>query len=125
MATKPITPENMDKLAVEIIGFLQKLKMFQDVNIYCNNKRLSSSPGTDSMAIELPDVTYYVTDNIDVTTIVEYNNPETITMTFEGPLNHELNYGSAKTEVILSKIFAKYGLYFELGYAWSLAAYKL
>lgn len=125
MKTKLITTENMEALAVEIIEFLQERDMFQDVNIYCNNKCLSSRQLANSDKAETKLGVYYISGNCSTASVVEYNNPSTITMTFEGPLYHALNYGPAKTEDSFRKLFNKYGLYFELGYAWSLAAYPI
>lgn len=45
-------------------------------------------------------------------------------MTFEGPLYDVLNYGDGTTENELRTFFEDYGLYYELGYAWSLATYE-
>ena len=49
-------------------------------------------------------------------------------MSFEGGLNHVLNAyvsGWTKLEQQFSKLFAKYGLYYEMGYHWSLSAYEI
>lgn len=125
MKAKEITSENMDALALEIIEFLQKNDLFQDVSIYCNNKRISSNVITEGDLVKTELGAYYVIGNCNVSSIVEFNNPNTITMTFEGPLYMVLNYGPAKTEEAFSALFIKYGLYYELGYAWSLAAYPV
>lgn len=121
--------KNMQKLAEKLIKYLQKNDMFHMVNIYVNNQKISSD---EPYGKEKPDEkketkygSYYVYNNKDVTKIVEYNNPNTITMTFEGPLYHEINYGNGKVENDLNKIFEQYNLYYELGYAWSLAAYPI
>ena len=58
----------------------------------------------------------------------EYANPETLSMSFEGSLNYLLNgyYSrSAKLEAEFSKLFEKYGLYYEFGHSWNLAAYEI
>ncbi len=123
MKAKEITSESMDALTLEIIEFLQQNQLFQDVNIFCNNKRFSSSYSAGSEMVKGQLAVYYITDSCNVAEIVEFNNPNTITMTFEGPLYMVLNYGPAKTEAEFLKLFTKYGLYYELGYAWSLAAY--
>jgi len=125
MAAKKTHAEKMKKLTIEIAEFLQKRDMFTMINIYSNNTRFSSDPAGNSSPETTKYGAVYVTKDCDVTEIIEYNNPETITMTFEGPLNHALNYESAKTENALQKLFNKYGLFFEMGYAWSLAAYKI
>jgi hypothetical protein len=58
----------------------------------------------------------------------EYANPKTLSMSFEGGLNHVLNgYTSRswKLEEEFSKLFKKYGLYYELGNSWNLSAYEI
>ena len=125
MKVKEITSEKMDALALEIVEFLQKNELFQDVNIYCNNKRISSNVITNGDLIKTELGTHYVIGTCNVASVVEFNNPNTITMTFEGPLYQVLNYGPTKTEQAFLKLFSKYGLYYELGYAWSLAAYPV
>ena len=50
-----------------------------------------------------------------------------MSMSFEGGLNHVLNgytRGWVKLEEQFGKLFEKYGLYYEMGYTWSLSAYE-
>jgi hypothetical protein len=58
----------------------------------------------------------------------EYANPDTLSMSFEGPLNHVLN-GYAPGWTTLEKefyeLFHKYNLYYEYGHAWNLSAYEI
>lgn len=51
-------------------------------------------------------------------------------MSFEGPLYHMINYGSYEDVsdnflVEFNDLFDEYGLYYELGDAWNLSAYKI
>jgi hypothetical protein len=49
-------------------------------------------------------------------------------MSFEGGLYHVLNgyvSGWIRLESKFSKLFEKYGLYYEMGYSWSLSAYEI
>lgn len=58
----------------------------------------------------------------------EYANPETLSMSFEGPLYEVLNAyrsGWTRLEAQFAKLFEKYGMYYEMGYAWSLSAYEI
>lgn len=58
----------------------------------------------------------------------EYANPDTLSMSFEGSLNHVLNgytRGWVKLEEQFGKLFEKYGLYYEMGHAWNLSAYEI
>lgn len=125
MQKNEINSENMEALTLEIIEFLQQNQLFQDVNIFCNNKRFSSNYSAGSIMEKTQLGIYYVMENRNAADVVEFNNPNTITMTFEGPLYHVLNYGPEALEQKFLKVFEKYGLYYELGYAWSLATYPI
>lgn len=126
---KPITPENMQKMAVRLIKLIDSLGMFHMINIYAGGKHYTSdynnkNPDMQEVKVE-SDTIYYVQDTNMDKIPVEYNNPKTLTMTFEGPLYDALNYDSTdKTMEKINKIFDEYGLYAEMGYAWSLAAYE-
>ena len=122
----PITPTNMKKLAEEIIDFLTEEELFWDVCIYVDNQAWQSNKYSGTEVTETQTKKgnkYYVKTDVDVTKQLEYNNPKTITMTFEGPLYHMVNEHAYDQK--LDKLFLnKYGLYFEQGYAWSMAAYE-
>ncbi|MNB72081.1 hypothetical protein D3C81_333490 [compost metagenome] len=107
--------EQNEKLAKEIIKLLKEKKCWIDVSLYYNNKRVSSQ-GDGEIVVE---------DNIDVTKYIEYNNPEVITMTFEGPFYRAINVGKEwddnRTYNRFKKIVEKYGYKIHPGYAWSLS----
>lgn len=118
----------MHALAVEIMQYLCERDMWEDVCIYLNGKRYSSEkPRDDYDVMTVTGCKYYVTEDIDVTSYVKYNNPDTITMTFEGALHCALNECGPDdtTEEDLQAIFNRYGLYFERGHTWSLALYPI
>lgn len=128
---KPITPRDTDakeRFAMKIIEWLAKRELWYEVAIYVNGKCYSAD-GYDKtknpVRLQTPKdgVTYYVTDVPDPTVIVEYANPDLITMTFEGPLYQALNYDSDMEQAFMD-LFEKRGLYFEYGYTWSLSAYE-
>lgn len=123
--SKPITPTNMEKLGLEVANWLLQFGMFHDVNIYVANACVTDTKSDkhDCTTMELVNGTVYIIRNIKPE--IEYANPDTITMTFEGPLYHALNHDGGRTYDRLQKMFGKYGLYFEQGYAWSLAGYPL
>lgn len=102
-----------EKLANEIIKLLKKQHCWSDVSLYFNNKRLSSK-GND----------FVVEEDVDVSKYIEYNNPETITMSFEGPFYRAVNVGyewdNNKTYKMFEKLVGKYGYAIHPGYAWSL-----
>lgn len=131
---QPITEKSTDiekeQLTMELIKWLSKRNLFSDVCIYVNNKRYKSDCyQKDNNLKEINDSkicpnTFYVEDNINVKQYIEYANEKLITMSFEGPLYHAINYGNGKIEADLQKFFDKYKLYYELGYAWSLSVYE-
>ena len=108
----------------DIIKYCCQHDIFIDITFYVNGHKYSSEKGPTAKAIQTGPYEYYDYGEADVTTIVEYNNPDTLTMTFEGPLYDDINYGDGSAEEAIRKIADKYGLYPEQGFAWSLAIYK-
>lgn len=124
--TKPITPANMRKLATKLIDYLAKRSYWYEMGIYVDNERWSSEPSddTEEMTTDAGNK-YYVKKDVDIKSCLEYSNPKTISMYFEGPLYHCINYNDYDFLTKLDKaLLAPYGLYFEQGYAWSAAAYE-
>lgn len=120
-----LTPSQKRKLVNDIIGFLYKHELTGDVIIYADKHayRFDEYPGYILFKHSAGKV-WISEEEVDVETRVEYANPDTITMTFEGDLYHIINdYPDSKTACEFEKIFKRYGLYYEQGYAWSLAAY--
>ncbi|MGF7012013.1 hypothetical protein M2146_002567 [Lachnospiraceae bacterium PF1-22] len=120
-----ISRKNMKKLASEIVRLLVKEDMFENVAIYADNTRLSDTKrSSDDKEITINDITCYVND-CDVTQVVEYSNPKTVTMTFEGALYDAINEGFLDVEEKLNVLGTEYGLFVERGHAWSLAFYEV
>ena len=117
----------MEKLAMELIDLLIEHDMYIDGPSYVNNKVLS--PTRDRIDVErLPPKqnSFFVTDNVNVTPRIEYANPDTITLTFEGPLYTALNYyDQSHIRDKLDELFLHYHLYAEQGHAWSMALYPV
>lgn len=67
--------------------------------------------------------TMEVEKDIDVRDYIEYCNPHTITMSFEGDLYELLNYEDCMYPPFY-ELFKKNGYSYELGNAWNLAAYE-
>lgn len=117
---KKMTNEQRNEmLAREIREWLLKNRMWQDVTIYFNGKAYSTDDGGHHYTndpehlIEL--------DNVNPLDYFKYVNPETVSMSFEGMLYDVLNsYDDDPLEMEFSKLFEKYGLYYELGNAWNL-----
>lgn len=127
---KPVTAGDTvakEKFVRKLIDWLAERDLWFETSIYACGKRYSDDVYGADKDIAEKQVTeksnaYYVTDCPDPRAIVEYANPDLITMTFEGPLYHALNYEFSLEEK-LQAFFAKYGMYFEYGYAWSLSSY--
>lgn len=125
---KKLTPAQIEKMAKEIRKFLLDKELWIDVSIYFNGKAYSTTDGDRHFSYNNPNDLIEI-ENVDPKRFLEYTG-EILCMTYEGPLYSCMNgYGefSRKFEesVIsgLTNIFAKYGCYFERGYAWSLALY--
>lgn len=107
-------------MAKDIIKFLKDNNLDIDVFLMYNGKRVNAENNEEVEIVSAGDY-------------VEYFNDDTITMTFEGALYELLNglwnsdYDSEYQKLYdeFNNIFKKYGLYYELGYAWSLTAYEL
>ena len=120
MYVKNLTPANLKKLAHKLVDYLVKNDLQYDVNIYVAGQRWDF----DKTDTKTPAGNgYHVTDGVMPS--IEYANPDTITMTFEGPLYGAINYGDGSVMAELDKLFKSYGLYLEQGHAWSMAAYKI
>lgn len=125
--TKKQMKRNED-LAKEIRQWMLDHEIWVDTYIYFNGKCYGTSDKSNKH-FYYNDAEHLVEYDDDPSKYVEYYNKDTITMTFEGDLYDILNqyYGryGYKLEEEFENIFKKYGYYYELGYAWSLAAYEL
>jgi hypothetical protein len=115
-------------LSIDIYEWCKKHNLWGDNIIYFDGKAWSSSEvwGTEEGKKIAEDLYEY--DDMNPKDYFEYANPETLSMSFEGGLNHVLNgytRGWVKLEEQFGKLFEKYGLYYEMGYAWSLSAYEI
>lgn len=112
-------------LMLDIVKYLHEQDMLMNVIFYTNGHKFQADKNAGT-PIVLGNITLYDMGEADVTKIIEYNNPDTLTMTFEGPLYDAYNgctfHPQAKKS--FQEIALKYGLYPEQGYAWSLAFYE-
>jgi hypothetical protein len=118
----------MALLARDIYDWCIKNDLWGDNVIYFNGKAWSSSSTWSGVEGKKIDDELYEYENKNPLDYFEYANTETLSMSFEGSLNHVLNgyvHGWVKLEAEFSKLFEKYGLYYEMGYAWSLSAYEV
>lgn len=119
---KTLTKTNIEELANEIIGFLERSGLASDVSIYFNNKVMRSRGEYDDDYNYIPK--WVTTENVNPHDYFEYCAYDHIlSMSFEGPLYDVLNYTFGKMEEKFRAIFDKYGLYYEFGNAWNLSAY--
>lgn len=117
-----------EALAKDIYNWCKKNHLWGDNTIYFNGKAWSSSRTWDLDAGKPIDEDLYEYENKNPKDYFEYGNPDTLSMSFEGPLYHMLNGyvgGWVKKENEFMKLFEKYGYYFEYGHAWNLSAYSL
>lgn len=118
-----------EKCAKEIISFLIKHHLWQDTFIYVNGKRYSCYDG-EHYKYDNTWACVFREDDMDPKKYIEYSS-DFLTMSFEGPFYSIVNYNypSGKyCDKILAEfddICKKYGKYYELGYAWSLALYDM
>lgn len=127
---KEITPESMYNLSLEIADYLKDQELWSGIHIYVANKCIKSEKDmfdrTDWVEKKTKDGTvYFEKEDVDVTEKIEYCNKDTITMTFEGILYSVINYDDMNFIYNMTEKFLDdYGLHFEQGHAWSMAAYK-
>lgn len=116
----------MCELAEALVDRWSKRGLFQDVAIYVAGDRWTpcdSSPNDHRNAETEKGTPFHRTRDMKPSRFVEFCNPDTITVTFEGPLYKKLNYSDGSEETALSALFDEYGLYMEYGEAWSFALY--
>ena len=115
-------------LAIDIYEFCVKHNLWGDNIIYFDGKAWSSSETWAGVKGEKINEDLYEDDDKNPCDYFEYGNPDTLSMSFEGELYDVLNAytaGWAKLEDKFLKLFNKYGLYYEMGHAWNLAAYEI
>ena len=115
-------------LAIDIYEFCKKYDLWGDNIIYFDGKAWSSSDYWAGVKGKKIADDLYEYEDKDPCDYFEYGNLDTLSMSFEGSLNYVLNgYTSRswKLEEEFSELFKKYGLYYELGHSWNLAAYEI
>lgn len=105
-----LTKIKIEKLANEIAEFLKKECMLDGTCIYYNNKRIKNG------VLENGEF-----DPHDYFEYAAYNH--ILSMSFDGEFYHMMNYNGGIKLNKFNKILDKYGVYYELGYAWSLTLY--
>ena len=119
---------NMEILAKEIYDWCIKRGLWGDNCIYFDGKAWASWSEWHGEIGKQIAKNLYEYENKNPKDYFEYANPDTLSMSFEGSLNHVLNgyiSGWTKLEKEFSELFEKHDLYYEMGYSWSLSAYEL
>lgn len=114
-----ITKPDIERLANEIMAFLEAYGIAGSVSIYYNGNVVRSRTEYDSEYNAT--YTWVKTYDVDPHDYFEYAAYDHIlSMSFEGGLYDLLNYSGGNTMDKFMKIFEKYGLYYELGNSWNL-----
>ena len=118
---------NYEALAKDIYNWCIEHELWDDNTIYFNGKAWSNLPTWGIDEGKKIDEDLYEYENRNPRYFFEYANPDTLSMSFEGGLNHVLNdYNDNCLPLIeeFRELFHKYGLYYELGHSWNLSAAK-
>ena len=116
-----------EMLAKDIYYWCVKNDLWGDNIIYFNGKAWSSSSAWCGINGKKIEENLYEYANKNPKDYFEYCNPHTLSMSFEGALNHVLNAyvkGWINLEREFISLFEKYNLYYEFGHAWNLSAYE-
>ena len=114
-----ITKTDIERLANEIIAFLEAYDIANDVSIYYNGDVVRSR--TEYKGNGEYSYTWVKTKNVDPHKYFEYAAYDHIlSMSFEGGLYDVLNYDGGRKMDKFMEILEKYGLYYELGNSWNL-----
>ena len=125
-----ISSEEIEELANQIYKLLLKYDMWIDVHIYYNGKCMTTSiEDEDGYKFRYNEEPPFIEEDVDPRRYFDYVGPY-LSMSFEGPLYHMINYGSYEdvSDNFLTEfndLFDEYCLYYELGDAWNLSAYKI
>lgn len=122
-----MTKTQIEELRLKIIALLTEYEILGDCIIYANGKRWIYGYKFSEDYSEMT-LTEKVEDNIDVKEYLEYCNPDTISIAFDGSgLYDILNYISDDSGFIerFNALLKEYGLYYDLGHTWNLSLYKI
>lgn len=119
---------NYNDMAMDIYDWCRKHDCWEDCSIYFNGKAITSWKEWSSVAgKEIAEGLYEYEDKNPID-YFEYANPNTLSMSFEGYLNHILNAyveGWIELEESFMNVFKKHNCYYEMGHAWNLSVYEL
>ena len=120
--------KEMEALAKDIYDWCIKNDLWGDCCIYFNGKAWASwDTWYNENGKKISEDLYEYQDR-NPKEYFEYANPDTLSMSFEGPLYHVLNAyvpGWIKLENEFIQLFEKHGMWYEMGHAWNLSAYEV
>ena len=118
----------MEKIARAIYEWCKANGLWGDNIIYFDGKAWSNENEWYDTKGKQIDEDLYEYENKNPLDYFEYANPDTLSMSFEGPLYYVLNAytpGWEKKAAELDNLLKSFGYYCELGDAWNFALYKL
>ena len=116
-----------EALARDIYDWCQEHELWDDNTIYFDGKAWSHSKEWRGEKGKKIAEDLYEYENRNPKDYFEWANPKTLSMSFEGFLNHVLNAyvsGWVKLEDEFIKLFDKHGVYYEMGDAWNLSVFE-
>lgn len=118
-----------EALARDIYNWCKQYGLWGDNTIYFDGKAWASDHRAwqGQLPNQIDEDLFEYADR-DPRNYFEYANPDTLSMSFEGELYYVLNGytpGWVKLEAEFLALFEKYGMYYELGNSWNLAAFQL
>lgn len=114
-------------LAEDIYEWCQAKELWGDNIIYFDGKAWASMDSWNGEKGVKIAKDLYEYQNRNPRDYFEFANPKTLSMSFEGALNHVLNAyvpGWVKLENEFQKLFEKHGCYYEMGHSWNLSVYE-
>lgn len=119
-----MTKATKEKLARAIIKWCKAHGVWEDNCIYFDGKAWATWDEWNGESGKEVLKSVFEYENKDPKRYMEYANPDTLTMSFEGGLYDILNAyvsGWAKLEESFLKVFETFECYYELGNAWNLS----
>lgn len=115
----PLEYEEVERLAQEIYDVLLNNRMWMDISIYYNGKRMSTSSGNQYRYNGEP----FIEEGVSPKDYFQYCG-NILSMSFEGPLYEAINYKGGPVVDQLEEVFGRHGLHHEMGDAWNLSLYR-
>lgn len=118
-----------ESLARDIYNWCKQHGLWGDNTIYFDGKAWASDRRAwqGQLPNQIDEDLFEYADR-DPRNYFEYANPDTVSMSFEGPLWAVLNgdvLGWVELEAEFLALFEKYGMYYELGNSWNLSCYQV